>query len=577
MDKKTEVKSLLKRLEGRDTNKIREQKTDLSFYEDTFEVDITSPFHVIRTGKGARIINDMVSHIQIANPQVFREKIKASESGKESALKVEKFLNYLVRSIIGEIKESIWMSALFGEGLFQVDFNGDAYENSKKGYVHRLGALPVIVSSIDPLIAHCLPYDSLLPEKVIKKFEMDSSEIINMFPEWANPKNRKEGSSNGAKYIAYWDADSKYYEADEETLEEKLNIFGFCPFVHFYSGFGMKSSGGKPENLAVGRLRRIRGRLIEHCEIESRIDSIIGLYANPIYRIKKTQTDAEDADVDSLKDIVLGPGATLYVPYGYEDQIYTPEVASAQLFAHLAQIERALEVESPSLLSGFPQTSKTTGRQEDIEYSHIQRKYASLIFNLEESLEAVLGMCLKILDTVPQALPVNYKAVVEKDGQKVEKTEDITKEDINGNYDCDVKLNPDEDLEDTIDFQKYRMLVSEGRISWKEFLIKGCKKTESEAEDIMADAIAEQTIMTNPQMQLIRVQEALERMGAQKYLKILEQQAQEQTEMNQALQTYTPKEPRPSEARNPTAAGVLRQVLNETPQGIRRPVGAAGV
>jgi hypothetical protein len=561
-----EVTKLRKRLEIRDTIKVNEQNLDLEYYNDTFNVNIKEPFHIVRTGTGSRIINDMVAHIQVANPQVFREARRKGEKSKESALKVEKFLNYLIKSVINEIAESIWNLSLFGEGIFQVDFNGDAYSKENSDYVHKSNILPVLITSVDPLITHCLPYDSLTPDKVLKCFELDASEIISMFPEWTNPKKRQEGSSNGANYISYWNDKTKYFEADKEMLRSEKNIFKFTPFVHFYSGFGMKSGKGKPETLAVGRLRRIRGRLIEECRLESQIDSIISLYANPIYKVKQLNSDAAEADRESLQDIILGAGMSLFEPYGYEGEIYTPDVATAQLFAHRAQVQSSLEVESPTILSGVPQTSRSTGRQEDIEYGHIQRKYARLIHNLEESLSAVLGMALRILDTVPQALPVYYKAEVLGDDSN--RDQKITKDDIEGFYDCEVKLNPDEELENTIDFQKYRILVNEGRISWKEFLIKGCKKTESEAEDIMAEAIAEQTVVTNPQMNLIRVQDALEKMGMDKYKQLLEQQITDQGEMNTALQNYQTKQ-RPSEARNPAAAATVRQVLNESPVGIR--------
>lgn len=572
-----EIRKLARRLDIRDTVKVSQQNDDQTYYEDKFKVKIVTPFHVIRTGTASKIIHNIVSHIQLSNPQVFREPRKHSEKSRESALKVSRLLNYWIKEWIPEIYEIVWDDVLYGEGIGQIDFNNEAYGKTNDGYVYKGDATPIKLTSVNPLITHCLPYDALNPLKVIKSFEIDCSELTSLYSEWSNPKKRLEGSSTGAKYLSYWDDKQKYFEADGEDLSNvQQNIFGFCPFVHFYAGWGKRSADGKPETLAIGRLKDIRGRLEEECEIESRIDSIIGLYANPILQIMKTANDADEADRAELEKTVLGPGATIVTPYGWNQVIYTPAVANAQLFSHLAQVRDALEVDNPSLLSGAP-IPGATGRREDIEYEHIKKRYAKLVQNLERGLGVLLGMGLRIIDTMPQGLPVLVKGTVFENGEVLNTEEQITKEDIDGFYDCTVVLNPDEEMENDRDFSKYRMLVNEGKISWKEFLIKGCKKTESEAEDIMAEAIAEQTIMTNPQMQDMRVQEALKQMGATKYLDELKAQGAQTDKMNQALQTQQslqpqkPKGYRPSEARNPLAAGIIRQVLGESPKAVRNP------
>jgi len=564
-----EIKKFAKRLERRDSNKTYEQETDKDYYEDKFPVTIAAPFHVVRTGTASTIVDNIVNHITVSNAQVKRPPKKTSEGSRESALKVERFLNNYIKMIAIEIKDAIFNAVLEGEGLFQVEFNNEAYKKDDKGnYVYKGDALPVIVRSIDPMIAHCSPYDSLHPDKVVKMFEMDVGEIWSMFPEWPNPKNRKEGGAVGSKYLAYYDKDIKYFEGDGIDLEQKKNVLGFNTFVHFYSGYGRRSHDGQPENLAVGRLRRVRGRLIEECEIESRIDSIIGIYANPILQIMKTSSDADDADEEALREIVIGPGATVVTGYGWNQVIYTPDVATAQLFAHLSQVRGALETENPSLLSGVPSTSRATGRQEDIEFGHISKGYAELIYNLEEALSVVLGMVLRVIDNIPQALPISSWGTVNKNGTEVFTEERITKDDIGGFYDCKVSLNVDKDSMDNADFMKNRMMVNEGHISWKRYLMDGKKMTESEAVDEMTETIAERTILTNPTLEAIRAQEAIKQIGAERYLAEIQNQNEEQGQMSQALGGRSPKY-RPSEAKNPEAAGIIRQVLGETPNGPR--------
>ncbi len=560
----------------RNTTRVANQEEAQSYYDDSFTVGITAPFHEVRTGSAADIVDNAVHHIEVANPQVFREPQKNTAKDKESALKVSRFLNFYVQSIMPEIIESVWNAVLRGEGIFQVDFNKDAYRQDKKDYVFSGEDLPVLTSSPDPLTVFCSPYDSLVPTKVVKQFEVDVDQISELYPDWSNPERRKPEGKTGVSYTAYYDKDTKYFSGDKQVLEEKKNVLGFCPFVHFYAGFGKRSPGGDPETMAVSILKKYMGTLKEECEIESRIDSIIGIYANPVLLIEKLARDADETDKERLEKTVIGPGQTIITGYGWKQTIYTPSVATGELFAHLGQIRERLGLANPPILSGVASSSRISGRQEDIEYGHIRKRFVILTRNLEIALEGVIGMVLRILDTQPQALPITVKGEVkDEEGKRIDKESilTITKEDINGYYGCKVSLNPDKSLEDDQNFMKYRILVNEGRISWRQFLIEGCGKTEYEADEIIAEALAEQAIMNNPLLKAAREQEAIEQMGADRFVKKAQEDTQLQQRMQEELNNYTPQKPgyRPSEARNPQAAETVRQLLGgEVPVGIRR-------
>ena len=553
------------------SDKREAQLEDQEYYDDDFGVSIKQPFHIVRTGTAPRIIDSIVDHIELSNPQVFREPKGKSEAARKSALKVVRFLNFLIRGWADEIAEFTRNNVHRGEAIGQVEFDSSAYNKKKEetGWEHITDKLPLKFSAPDPLNVHTFPYDALTPSKVVKSFRMKKMAVKALAPEWVG----RDAGAAEVEYLAYWSSQSRYIEAGGEALSKDVenNYLGFAPFVHCYSGAGKKSPEGKPETLAVGRLRKIHGRLKEECEIESRIDSIIGLFANPLVIYQATVPDASPLNEDELKKQVIGPGETITAPYGWKVDIYTPDVASAQLFQHLYQIRQALGMDIPPIMAGVGSGSGTSGRKEDILFEHIQKRYSKLIGNMEEALATLLGMALRILDVTPKALPVSITATIIKDGKSTTEVETIAKEDIAEYYDCTVKLNPEEALEADRKVMLGMKLLNETRISWKHFLVHYMSKTEDEAEDMITDALAEVAVLTDPLMRQIRVMEAIEQAGMGRYLEQLKTDARKQELMQGALQEQPQGQARPSEARNPTAAGIMRQSLNETPVGVRKP------
>lgn len=537
--------------------KVQEQLTDEAYYNDTFKVEILEPFHVVRTGTAARIVDSIVDHIELGNPQVFCEPIKNTETARDAAIRVSHFCNQMIKAWRLEIADLVRNCVHRGEGILQIQYNPDYKSEIDNG-------VPLFLHAPDPITTFCKPYDALCPEVVVKVFQMDALSAREIEPSVAN----------FADFVAYrclWSPKTKYIEVDGKGTESK-NIYGFTPFVHCYSGFGKKSSDGRPESLAVGRLRKIRDRLKEECEIESRIDSIISYYANPLMMIKQTDNEDRAASRKSMEDMVIGPGQNVVIPFGFDYVLYTPSVAAAELFQHLYQIRDALGMDNPAIMAGQASGPRTSGRLEDILTEQISRKYAVLVDNVQLALAEILSMGLRLLDTIPKALPVRVNATVIEDGQSINKEWQLTKEDIGGRYNVTVKLNPEEALEADRKIMLYRTLANEGRVSWRRFLVEGMGKTEDEADEIMAEAIAETAMLTDPTIKQMMTEEAIEQIGGQRYLDKLKAQTAEQETMGKSLkENPMQNKGRPSEATNPTAMGIMRQTLGETPVGVRQP------
>jgi hypothetical protein len=541
----------------------REQKTDQEFCDDVFGVNIKSPYHVIRTGSAARIADNITDHIDTSNPQATRKAKKETQVEIQRAAKIAKLLNHWLPRLIEEIEESLKNANRRGEAFVKIDYNPNYDVNDDD-------SIPLILTAEEPMILYPDPYEYMgIPRRMIKSCYMSVSQVKQLFPEWNNPKRRHYGKDN-VEYFAYWDKDWRYLEADGVALLPQgiqENVFHFVPFVHCYSGYGKRSPEGKPEDEAVGRLRKLRGRLIEECEVESRLDSVIGLYANPTLILKPTSPESK---VPEEGEIELTPGSVNVLDWGWDYEIRSADPAIIQpLVYHLAQIRGVLGLETPSVSMGMPSTSRATGRQEDIYVEQYGRKYRKLISNIERLWSTALGLCLRALDTIPALLPIEVKATVIKEGEKVREEEKINKEDIGGYYECKVELKPKDALIEDRKTQLGRLLVNEGRIDWKTFLTEYVGYTNDKAEEVITQTLVDQAIFS-PQFINITIKEALEKLGMQKHIEELEKQASEQMQMQQQLSQMGRPQFRPSEARNPQAADIARQLLQESPQPIRQ-------
>jgi len=539
-----------------------EQTTDQQFYDDEFKVNITDPYRIKRTGTAARICDSISWHIDTANPQASREPRKSGEPEDKRAKKVTTLLNHWLLLMVEEIEEAVKNAVRRGEAFFQMEYNPN-YNSTDSN------SLPIMPMAPDPMIVYPDPHEYRgVPRQVIKSCRMTCSQVEQLHPNWSNPQKRKLNSIEGVDYFAWWNKDWRYFEADEESLlpgDIQPNVLGAVPFVHCPSGFGKKSPEGKPEAKYRGLLSPLRGRLIEECEIESRIDSQIGLFTNPVVKAMKTDPNADPEPTAEQLD--FGPGRTIIVPFGWQIDIIQGQVPSAQMFQHLYQIKQALGVELPPIALGLPSTSRATGRQEDIYGEHYRQRFSKLIGNVERALATALGMGLKYLDTIPGALPITVRATAIENGKSIRKEETITKEDIDGYYDCTVRLQVQDSSRD---FMKYRLLASENRVSWETLLVEGLGWTKDRAQSEITDTLVEMVWRTNPQMLDIVLREAMEEAGRGNLLKKVDEQAAQQAASQQLLAGMPPAKTRPPEATNPLAADTLRQVLQEGQGGVRQ-------
>ena len=199
------------------------------------------------------------------------------------------------------------------------------------------------------------------------------------------------------------------------------------------------------------------------------------------------------------------------------------------MFAHQSKIQQALGLEVPPVAMGIPSTAGASGRQEDIYALHFRKKPERVEKNLERSLAVAFGQALRILDSVPKALPLDIITTEFVDGKDVRKVETLEKEDIGGYYDVGVEFKPDEEMEQARRLMMYRALYdspSGPKVSWKTLLIKGLGMSEEEADEEIDESLVDTAMRTNPLLANIAVEEAMRELGLEKQLAELKKAGQ---------------------------------------------------
>ena len=323
-----------------------------------------------------------------------------------------------------------------------------------------------------------------------------------------------KGGDNGktATWMEYWGVDRtgdtpiwlRYFEADgEPVLTGKLvqngvqmNVLKFNPFVHSFSGFGKGSPEGKPESQAVGRLRFIRSILQEECALSSDIMSLIHRHAYG-HRDFKRGLNSNVAD-NALDNYNESPHEYNLLPETVEPVPQTDMLASLPaLFNQLSSVRARLDREAPSFMQGAPIGS--SGRHADLTESRVSQQWDSVVDREQLAFSVALGQCLRIIDEQPGMLPVTVWATSAEDGQKIRKENKVTKDDIKGNYDCEIEMKASDAIQKDRDANMYKQAWAERLVTGETALIKGYGYTLSEAVEELDNVGVENITRLNPQ------------------------------------------------------------------------------
>jgi len=316
--------------------------------------------------------------------------------------------------------------------------------------------------------------------------------------------------------------------------------------VHKLSGFGTSSPEAKPEEMIMGRLRKVRHLLERQCALVSDIDSVIHLFANESidFKITDKTIDAPAGGWDAwAKDYEIGIGLAHVIPYGI-DVVRAEKIQPDQaVFQYYGAVNAELDREDPLVMAGIPMGEG--GRQQQMVATDAIKRYETVSENTEYAFAVAMGMGLRLMDTLPNLRP---------DG--------IHEGDINGNYRCRVELKASDPIEADRKAMLGSRLFQQGEIDLRTNLIEYQGKTPEDAEEIIIQMMVDKVTIQSPEIAQLIGMKAAQKMGMEDALLAIRQQ-------NQGMQQMGGGGGRPSEVQ--TEQGREMPDLSLEGKGARRP------
>ena len=487
-------------------NVRKEQKDDLKYIEDTFEVpEVKEPHKIYRSGLGNDWVNAPAEHIVTNNPQAFIEDVKGGKRGTADNIGKEanRQLSILSLTNPNTFKEFVKNLNARGEAYIQLAHNG-LWVTGKKEKV----GLPVHYAIPDPMVIYGSPEEDEngIPERVIVFYERQPIDVILIYGQYLDVKLKnylmeKAEKRTKIEWWEYWDKDVKYFEADTNpvlTGEIQENLYGFPPFIRKYSGFGKRSPDGDLSKLIVSDIRYARDLIHAECVNWSNINSIEWLFAHR----GETIFSADELGDKAIEELKEKGAYQVRVVDGIKDisqvKVEKDELAPVppQMYQHRQDIWANIFRRNPYVTAGWP--SGSSGRQDDLAYMAARKRYDTIIENTQNAFGTAVEKVFEICN---------------KKGLKALKPDDINKSDLEAKFKCQVKLKADDPVEQDRLSLSGRTQVQMGQLSLRSNLIKFQGLTAEQADNEIDEILAERYMFQSPDIAELMQVRAAEKSG----------------------------------------------------------------
>ena len=475
-----------------------EQREDKEYIDDIFKVpEVHKPHKAVRHGFGRRMIDAPAEQIITANPQVFVEITKGSQSAESKISKLfNDWVGILRRQNPNPFKEFVKNQLAEGEAFIRLGHE----ESWVTGDMKQIG-LPVWFSVPDSMVVYASPSEDEngIPKEVFVCYERQPWDVLVDWPKWTNPKQVGIGSNEKkkAEWTEYWSSDSRYFAADGESLLSKgiqPNPYNFPPFIRKYSGYGKRSPSGELADLIVSDIKFARGLLYDECVTASDISSSLHLFSHKPVLI----TAPGKINKKALREeFVLGAYRLVVLdglPADTKIDIGVTITPSPELLNHYGQILGQIHERCPFLLAGFPMGS--SGTQERMTGSESMRRYLTIIENTETAWATAFEKAWEIIKAIPKLRPKG-----------------IEQSDLDCEIKCTVRLRaPDPAEENRLSTMGSR-LIQNKEIDPITNLTEFKGYTKERAEEVLIDTIAYDVILNDPEIRRLIGMRVAEKSG----------------------------------------------------------------
>lgn len=526
----------------------KDQKAINKYYELKFKAGIPTKagYKQITPPSAREWIDVGVRLYTLDNPKVIVWPRGKGDDARAKDAKVEAFCNFWVKRIILQIKDAAKKLPLRGEvflkpsmddiyfgnkdykgipmeELLSAESSGDKdlirlkaeYENK------RLFHFPLKMDVIDPVNVYASPaHEGLVPRGVIECYNITVSEALDLCQcndwHWTTTKKSTQlvtwFSYISDEWRCFMIGESKDAKDFKPILEPEVqpNILGFCNYVHPPSGYGNSDYDGKPESLYRSLLSGKEDMFDAESRVLSQIDAIDARFAWWIIKVIGEQEFVEQIYPKGTK-ITVNPEEVIRETENVKVEILKGESPPPGLFQEFAIITN--RAQPPAVLGGGRPIGVPSAQGIEDLIGIGKPIYKTPFKNLEDALGIMVGMGLKIIDTV-------YKhPVAFKDMSTEGKRELITlkPEDIDGHYDCEVQLLAEPPEATQIRKTQGSNLRRAGDISLETCLTKYHDMSKEEVRHEIARIIAERAVQ-EPGMREFIVRDAMKMLGMEQAL-----------------------------------------------------------
>ena len=514
-------------------NQLRlRQAIDNDFYELDYKAGVPDIYQQITTDTARRWVEEGLKKFTLDNPIATVPPRKNVERYRKTEGNIEAFYNGWLASLASlqpdPVKQGAKYLLLRGEEYFKIQMDDSFYgaeartkAEKEQLAIDRLNNFPLLVSTPDPMNVYPSTISRRLQPLKVCEWYLRTVEDVREDCE-RNNWHWDEGSGDRKAnetvlWFEYWSDEWRSFMVGG-SLEDMQpiihgdvvpNVYRFVPYIHTYSGYGSMDREGRPEYLARSIIFAKADLIKMQTRILSQTDTMVARFAWPHRDLVGDMEAIEQAFGDKIQ-LSLSPDVIGRLPEGVEIKTVEGESPPAGVFQHLATVSSMADP-PPGLRQGV-RGGVTSGYGMNILDSDSKAEYKAPFKAHEDALAELLGLGARMVEKVIQQ-GVGIKTIKVQDGNSLYGEERVKPEDINGYYSCKVELLTDSPEANDLRRDLGNRMQAQGVISHRTNLMKYQAMSAKEAEDEMAETLAEEILKQDPNLRAAIGRDALRRLG----------------------------------------------------------------
>ena len=459
-----EIVALKQHVDG----KFNQFHTDVMSDEQFYDLNVAELLNLPRKFKkdgivlptAREVIDTAADHIAPVNRRVNVPRRKTDKAGTAQANKIRRFYEALLNWVdrkgdtsrfrnggkgLGLTGITVW-KLIYDRKLFPPkpvkakDEPTDEFDDRLDEWtVDRKNVIPFDLQIIHPREI-IFDHTHEPPQWIIQTSNKMVGDIIDEFPSWPNPKNRKK--TDEVEVLEYWEDKRRAVIIDKTSaLKGENEIVKHRQSVHPYiiggSGLGHDDWEHRLEKKYVGLLRFIKAVLLAESRAYSIADIVLKGGAWPV-RV------AEGDRANEMPRIRLEYGTVQPLPPGVKITDLTPQLPSEMVFNFMSLNNGIISAAAaPRVVRGLREPGITSGFDRQLELGQARLRYGPLVWTMERMLEEVCRKAGRIMQALDLG-PINIQAGTTEDNFMV-----ISGKDFRNHHAVEVKvgvLEPEDEI-----------------------------------------------------------------------------------------------------------------------------------